>query len=131
MGYPNGTECCYNEGIGIKTMNIRQSLVIKNPQRWVTLVKYITLDVVMKKELELKMMKHNTIAYYQNSAEMDHASGIYDIGCCYYEEIGVEKDEHKAIIYYQRLGTLDAVMMNNWMNVRLRAFSSNLNEICE
>ena len=36
------------------------------------------------------------------SAEMGHVNGIYMVGYCYQNGIGVEKDEHKAFIYYQK-----------------------------
>ncbi|CAG8516873.1 1303_t:CDS:2 [Dentiscutata heterogama] len=53
---------------------------------------------------------------------MWHTSGPFNVEC-YQNGFGVEMGERKT--------EMDAIMMNNEMNVRLRAFLSNLNKICE
>ncbi|RIB23706.1 kinase-like domain-containing protein [Gigaspora rosea] len=44
---------------------------------------------------------------------MGNASGIYQIGYCYQNGIVVEKDEHKAFIYYKKSAEMDYVSAIN------------------
>ncbi|KAF0550244.1 HCP-like protein [Gigaspora margarita] len=39
---------------------------------------------------------------------MGHAIGTYYVGCCYRDGIGVEKDECKAFVYYQKSAEMGA-----------------------
>src|SRR5690348_336148 len=85
----------------LKRINIRYSFIIKNLQRWVIIMEYWVLDIVMMKELELKRMNVRHSFIIKNLQRWD-ASRMYNVGYCYEKGIGVEKDECKAFIYYQK-----------------------------
>ncbi|RIB23208.1 hypothetical protein C2G38_2242852 [Gigaspora rosea] len=57
--------------------------------------------------------------YYQKPAEMGYAGGTYNLGYCYRNGIGVEKDEHKAFICYQKLliWRWEILMEHLWLDV--------------
>ncbi|RIB16793.1 hypothetical protein C2G38_2315644 [Gigaspora rosea] len=48
--------------------------------------------------------KHNikVFIHYQKSAELGNSDGIFQVGNCYLDGIGVKKDKNKAFIYYQK-----------------------------
>ncbi|KAF0533311.1 SEL1 protein [Gigaspora margarita] len=65
------------------------------------LPEFVVLVIITLMELVLKKNEHKAFIYYQKSAKIGLASGIFALGNCYKDRIGVEKDKHKAFIYYQ------------------------------
>ncbi|RIB15611.1 hypothetical protein C2G38_2192012 [Gigaspora rosea] len=86
----------------LKRMNIRHSFMIKNLQRWVTLVECQVLQIGKSSAHSVQKDEHKAFNYYQKSAKTNDSCGVFLIGVCYKNGIRVEKDEHKAFIYYQK-----------------------------
>ncbi|KAF0553039.1 HCP-like protein [Gigaspora margarita] len=52
-----------------------------------------------QKGIEVEKDKHKTFKSYQKSAEMGDVYGVFNVGYCYFNGIGVKKDIFMALIY--------------------------------
>lgn len=60
------------------------------------------LVIVMKNGVGIEKNEYKVFEFYQESANMGHANGIFNIDLYYRRGIGVSKDEKKAFEYYQK-----------------------------
>src|SRR6266540_1931365 len=60
------------------------------------------LDIVMMLELELKLIKEGHLSFINIAAEKGHKIAQYNLGRCYQNGMGIEKDEIKAFEYYKK-----------------------------
>ncbi|RIB00225.1 hypothetical protein C2G38_2235094 [Gigaspora rosea] len=84
---------------------------------WWNLGDPYTLGYNYQHGIEVEKDEHKAFVYYQKSADIGNAKGIYQVGECYYYGTGVEKDEHKIFIYYQKSAILAEYLMlgkRNW-----------------
>ncbi|RIB06375.1 hypothetical protein C2G38_2046846 [Gigaspora rosea] len=58
----------------------------------------------------VKKDEFKAFIYYQKSADMEYAEGIFYVGVCYDEGIGVKKDKHKAFEYYKKSADMGNAM---------------------
>src|SRR5204863_8354444 len=62
----------------------------------------IKLESVTNLDMELQKMKNWPLNIIKKWANMDYAAGQLEIGYCYYEGIGIEKDSKMAAKWYEK-----------------------------
>ncbi|KAF0468085.1 NACHT domain-containing protein [Gigaspora margarita] len=84
-----------------------QNACIKNADlTFADLQNTILVDINFQKlsteNVNFEKDEYKAFVYYQKLADMNDVSGIYNVGYCYQNGIGVKKDEQKAFVYYQK-----------------------------
>ena len=56
--------------------------------------------------IDIEMYKYNILLHYQKLDETLNAYGNYILGLCYYNGIGVKKNERKMFNYFYKAATM-------------------------
>ncbi|RIB02875.1 hypothetical protein C2G38_2226618 [Gigaspora rosea] len=132
MGSIDGTNnvgYCYANGIGVEKNEHKAFMFYQRSAEMGNASGIFALGDCYKDGIGIEKDEHKAFIYIQKStemghdkglnklgihllSEMGHTSGIYNVGNCYLYGIGIEKDEHKAFIYFQKsaeMGNNDAM----------------------